>query len=128
MEVSSHSIDQKRGAHLEFDQLVFTNLSQDHLDYHGDMESYYLTKQSLFDDVIQEHGDHVKLVVGVEDEWGKRLHQHLTKAGSDVVTVALTKGADVYAEQIRHKGFECQAWVSFSMGRGSCDVANGWRS
>jgi UDP-N-acetylmuramoyl-L-alanyl-D-glutamate--2,6-diaminopimelate ligase len=49
MEVSSHGIDQKRVADLAFDALVFTNLSQDHLDYHGTMEAYAEAKMSWFE-------------------------------------------------------------------------------
>jgi len=49
MEISSHAIDQKRIEALRLHTAVFTNLSQDHLDYHGDMESYYAVKARLFD-------------------------------------------------------------------------------
>jgi len=48
MEVSSHSLDQQRVAGLNFDCAMFTNLSQDHLDYHGDMSSYLSSKEQLF--------------------------------------------------------------------------------
>lgn len=47
MEVSSHSLDQKRIDGLEFDAAVFTNLTRDHLDYHGTMEAYFAAKASL---------------------------------------------------------------------------------
>src|SRR5690606_22309398 len=48
LEVSSHSLDQHRVAAVEFDVALFTNLSRDHLDYHGDMESYGAAKRRLF--------------------------------------------------------------------------------
>ena len=47
MEVSSHGIEQQRIESLVFDAAVFSNLTQDHLDYHGDMESYFAIKRSL---------------------------------------------------------------------------------
>jgi UDP-N-acetylmuramoyl-L-alanyl-D-glutamate--2,6-diaminopimelate ligase len=49
MEVSSHSLDQRRIDGLEFDAAVFTNLTRDHLDYHGTMEAYYTAKAALMD-------------------------------------------------------------------------------
>ena len=51
MEVSSHAIQMKRVAGLRFEVAVFTNLSRDHLDFHGDMESYFLAKRKLFEGV-----------------------------------------------------------------------------
>ncbi len=48
MEVSSHGLDQGRVAALEFDVAVFTNLSRDHLDYHGSMQAYGAAKAKLF--------------------------------------------------------------------------------
>ena len=48
MEVSSHALEQQRTAFLRFEAAVFTNLSQDHLDYHGSMEANYKKKQQLF--------------------------------------------------------------------------------
>lgn len=48
MEVSSHALDQRRIAGIEFDLAVFTNLSQDHLDYHGTMDEYFKAKSKLF--------------------------------------------------------------------------------
>src|SRR6201996_843902 len=49
MEVSSHALDQQRTAGLAFDVAIFTNLTQDHLDYHGTMENYFSAKLKLFD-------------------------------------------------------------------------------
>lgn len=66
MEVSSHGLDQKRVAGCRFEVGVFTNLTQDHLDYHGDMESYFAAKRSLF-----ELCDHA--AVNMDDSYGRRL-------------------------------------------------------
>jgi UDP-N-acetylmuramoyl-L-alanyl-D-glutamate--2,6-diaminopimelate ligase len=54
MEVSSHALDQKRTAGLEFDVAIFTNLTQDHLDYHQTMEEYALAKARLFSDLSED--------------------------------------------------------------------------
>jgi UDP-N-acetylmuramoyl-L-alanyl-D-glutamate--2,6-diaminopimelate ligase len=61
MEVSSHAISQKRIEGLKFDCKVFTNISQDHLDYHKTMEEYQKIKESFFDD------DSVKIINGDEN-------------------------------------------------------------
>lgn len=66
MEASSQALDQMRLWGLAFEVGVFTNLTQDHLDYHGDFEHYYQAKKSLFDQVKA-------MVVNADDPWGRRL-------------------------------------------------------
>ncbi len=70
MEVSSHAIALDRVAGLAFDVAVFTNLSRDHLDYHGDMEHYFEVKSRLFSELLKPSG---KRVVPAGDPWGSRL-------------------------------------------------------
>jgi UDP-N-acetylmuramyl-tripeptide synthetase len=69
MEVSSHSLDQDRVMGLTFACAVFTNLSQDHLDYHIDMDTYFLAKKKLFDRKYLAG----KAVINVDDDYGRRL-------------------------------------------------------
>ena len=66
MEVSSHALDQYRVAGCTFAAAIFTNLTQDHLDYHGTMENYYLAKRKLFD--ISQ-----RAVINYDDPYGRRL-------------------------------------------------------
>ncbi|WP_460462633.1 UDP-N-acetylmuramoyl-L-alanyl-D-glutamate--2,6-diaminopimelate ligase [Arthrobacter pigmenti] len=68
MEVSSHAIAYRRVDGVKFDVAGFTNLTQDHLDLHGDMEDYYQAKAALFTRERARRG-----VVMVDDEWGRRL-------------------------------------------------------
>lgn len=68
MEVSSHALAQRRVDAVEFEVVGFTNLTQDHLDYHGDMESYFRAKASLFDPARARLG-----VVNADDPFGRRL-------------------------------------------------------
>lgn len=92
MECSSHALDQHRLAGLHFDTAVFTNLTQDHLDYHGDMESYFQAKRKLFDMCD-------RLVVNFDDEYGKRLAAEF--AGGQCRTFSITSDeADYTAREI----------------------------
>lgn len=87
VEVSSHALAMRRVDGLTFDIAGFTNLSQDHLDYHGTMEQYYLAKAGLFTPQRTRQG-----CVVVRDEWGKRL---AADASVPITTVALDAAADV---------------------------------
>ncbi|MEM7672452.1 MAG: UDP-N-acetylmuramoyl-L-alanyl-D-glutamate--2,6-diaminopimelate ligase [Verrucomicrobiota bacterium] len=71
MEVSSHGIDQERIWGIPFDIAVFMNLTQDHLDYHDDFESYYQAKARLFKGVGAP-APRIS-IVNIDDSWGKRL-------------------------------------------------------
>ncbi|MBI9109735.1 UDP-N-acetylmuramoyl-L-alanyl-D-glutamate--2,6-diaminopimelate ligase [Maridesulfovibrio ferrireducens] len=70
MEVSSHALDQERVAGLNFDAAILTNVTQDHLDYHGDMESYFEAKSLLFSHypMTDKRG-----IINFDDPYGKRL-------------------------------------------------------
>ncbi|MDP9807010.1 UDP-N-acetylmuramoyl-L-alanyl-D-glutamate--2,6-diaminopimelate ligase [Trueperella bonasi] len=70
MEVSSHALDQKRTDPLRFDVVGFTNLTQDHLDYHETLNEYFNAKASLFDPQRSVRG-----VVIVDDDAGARLYE-----------------------------------------------------
>lgn len=90
VEVSSHALALGRTATTQFRVVAFTNLSQDHLDFHGDMKSYFLTKAALF------AGDEGSAVIAIDDEWGRRLVD-LTRL--PVTTVGT--GGDVRAESVQ---------------------------
>lgn len=68
MEVSSHALDQGRVDRVRFEGAAYTNLSRDHLDYHGDMESYGAAKARLFTDFSPRFG-----LINVDDEFGRKL-------------------------------------------------------
>ena len=84
-EVSSHALLRKRVEGCSFACTVFTNLSQDHLDYHGTMEEYFAAKRLLFTD----HPRLVEAVVNADDPWGRRLAPDL---GGHVVTFGVHQG------------------------------------
>lgn len=72
MEVSSHALELNRVLGLQFDVAIFTNLTQDHLDFHGSMEQYFAAKAKLFTSSFAKTA-----VVCVDDEWGKKLFAQL---------------------------------------------------
>jgi UDP-N-acetylmuramoyl-L-alanyl-D-glutamate--2,6-diaminopimelate ligase len=85
MEVSSHALELRRADGIHFAVAAFTNLSQDHLDFHPDMETYFHAKERLFTDF-----DVTTPIVVVDDPWGRRLADSLPGA----VTVSLEGPAD----------------------------------
>ena len=72
MEVSSHALEQQRVAGCGFAGAVFTNLSQDHLDYHPSMQAYFEAKARLFAPPLLEPGE-ARAVINVDDPWGEQL-------------------------------------------------------
>lgn len=74
MEVSSHALEQQRVAGIAFDVALFTNLSHDHLDYHGDMESYFAGKKRLFDHHLKPGG--AAVVIAGRPEQGEEAAGH----------------------------------------------------
>ncbi len=74
VEVTSHGIDQKRMHSINFDIGIFTNLTQDHLDYHGTMENYFSVKERLFLDILGRSNKSQRFaLVNGDDVYGKRI-------------------------------------------------------
>jgi UDP-N-acetylmuramoyl-L-alanyl-D-glutamate--2,6-diaminopimelate ligase len=94
LEVSSHSLDLKRVHGCEFRVAVFTNLTRDHLDFHGDMDRYFAAKRVLFDTLLRHDGH---AVVNLDDDRGREL---AVSSRGRVWTYALDVPADVRAEAI----------------------------
>ena len=77
MEVSSHALAQGRVKGIEFKALVFTNLSQDHLDYHGTMEKYFQTKKKLFLQALEGGNKNLFCLFNQDEGYGRRLIQEI---------------------------------------------------
>jgi UDP-N-acetylmuramoyl-L-alanyl-D-glutamate--2,6-diaminopimelate ligase len=73
MEVSSHALEQNRVRQVEFDAAIFTNLTQDHLDYHETMEAYFAAKERLFTQLAAQPRKRGTAVINVDDRYGRRL-------------------------------------------------------
>lgn len=84
MEASSHGLDQRRLDGVQLKAAGFTNLSQDHLDYHGTMEAYRDAKAQLFDRVLGEDGT---AVINIDDANGAYMLQIAEARGQDIITV-----------------------------------------
>ncbi|MBF0292588.1 MAG: UDP-N-acetylmuramoyl-L-alanyl-D-glutamate--2,6-diaminopimelate ligase [Nitrospinae bacterium] len=93
MEVSSHALEQGRVDSVRFAVGVFTNLTQDHLDYHGDMEGYFSAKARLFTSLGAK-----RAVINADDPYGARL---LMMTPGVLATYGLSETADFRAENIR---------------------------
>ena len=89
MEASSHALAQKRLGSIKFAAAIFTNLSGDHLDYHKDMESYFLAKKVLFERHIADGG---VAVVNIDDPYGRRLAAEIATA--EIATFGTAGNAD----------------------------------
>src|SRR5215210_4256501 len=101
MEVSSHALAQERTRGLEWDVAVFTNLTQDHLDFHGTMDRYFESKLKLFTSLPQQQFKKKPVaVVNLDDRYGERILDHLSK-DFPVVTYGVSARADFRASSYR---------------------------
>ncbi|MCU0238139.1 MAG: UDP-N-acetylmuramoyl-L-alanyl-D-glutamate--2,6-diaminopimelate ligase [Pyrinomonadaceae bacterium] len=98
METSSQALDLRRCDALKFAVAVFSNLTRDHLDYHGTMENYYDSKKRLFDGRLGEKPK--SCVINLDDEYGVQLANELKANGQKVVTYAQDNDADLTAKDV----------------------------
>ncbi|MCL1881663.1 MAG: UDP-N-acetylmuramoyl-L-alanyl-D-glutamate--2,6-diaminopimelate ligase [Oscillospiraceae bacterium] len=110
METSSQALDQYRIANERFEIGVFTNLTQDHLDWHKTMENYYQAKKRLFTMCKSA-------IVCIDDEWGTRLASELKSDGEiPVITYSVKPKigqiADYFAEKIKLNSDSISYWLS----------------
>jgi len=95
LEVSSHALVQERVRGLEFKAAVFTNLTRDHRDFHGDFETYFAAKKLLFTEHLHEKG---MAIVNLDDEHGSLLAESLR--GPRCQTFGFTPGAHFRPENL----------------------------
>lgn len=109
MEVSSHAIDKQRAVGCDFDVAVFTNLTQDHLDYHDSMENYFGVKKRLFTELLQDSDKEEKYsIINIDDPFGARLAKEVP---GNIVTYSIKNDeASVYTKTstITAKGIEAK--------------------
>ncbi|MCS7192543.1 MAG: UDP-N-acetylmuramoyl-L-alanyl-D-glutamate--2,6-diaminopimelate ligase [Armatimonadetes bacterium] len=101
MEVSSHALAQRRSDGILFDAAVFTNLSRDHLDFHGDFENYFAAKARLFTDYAEialRNGKSFHAFINADELYGQRL---LAICIAPKTTYGLVKSADYQATNLQ---------------------------
>ncbi len=115
MEVSSHALDQGRVDAIVFDTAVFTNLSRDHLDYHGDMDNYAAAKARLFE------REELKIaVINRDDAFGKVLCERVERSGVQLLSYAIhDQTADLGVERCEVTGRGIAASIRTPWGKGA---------
>jgi len=110
MEVSSHALYQGRVKGINFDGAVFTNLSQDHLDYHKNFEEYFKAKSILFESLSQDSF----AVINTDDPYGVRLTK---KTKARVISYGCSKEAMIRADRIELETMRSSCEVAFPQGK-----------
>ena len=94
MEVSSHAAKFNRIDGSRFDQVIFTNLTQDHMDFHRDFDDYFASKKKLF-----QLNKKATKIINIDDGYGKKLLDSVT--GSKILTYGLNEKADFMARNLK---------------------------
>ena len=97
MEVSSHALDLERTWGTKFEVTAFSNLTQDHLDYHKTFDAYFEAKARLFG---KEYP--AKRVINIDDEWGKKLLARCSQAEDHIVSVGFDQSALIHPVEVTY--------------------------
>ncbi|HIJ59381.1 MAG TPA: UDP-N-acetylmuramoyl-L-alanyl-D-glutamate--2,6-diaminopimelate ligase [Nitrospirae bacterium] len=111
-EISSHALSQKRADNIEFKVAIFTNLTRDHLDFHKDMEEYFLAKSRLFTTLLVDGGT---AVINIDDAYGIRLVEILRDKNINIITFGIiSKEAQLKASDIKidYKGISYKLYLN----------------
>ena len=92
MEASSHGLDQRRMDGVMLSAAGFTNLTQDHFDYHGSFEAYFAAKARLFHELLPPNAT---AVINIEDRWGAELCHAIRKNDTKLITVGISEECDL---------------------------------
>ncbi len=114
LEVSSHALDQCRVADVDFQMAIFTNLSQDHLDYHQTMEAYAEAKLKLFTQLCPSNW----AIVNEEDPLSKEI---MIQTKAQLLTYGFGQNADVHAEAVSFGADQVEIDVTYPMSVGVRD-------
>ncbi len=103
MEVSSHAVDLHRVDYCRFDMGIFTNFSQDHLDYHKTMDEYWKCKEIFFTKILNTENPKgtPTAILNIDDEKGRKLTDLLSQKDTNVLKVGINKNADLTCKKIK---------------------------
>ena len=108
MEISSHGLDQNRVAALYIDTAIFTNLTRDHLDYHGDFERYGAAKAKLFSMPGLKSA-----VINIDDRFGRKLMAEISEK-VDLYSYSIDdRSAAIYASELQLHQHVCLHYVRY---------------
>ncbi len=97
MEVSSHALELNRVEDVEFDNTVFTNLTQDHLDFHKTFDAYFSAKKRLFE-LLEKSGKQNKAaVINTDDEYGRKIYEECNSYSFKMISYGEKEGVDLLA-------------------------------
>jgi UDP-N-acetylmuramoyl-L-alanyl-D-glutamate--2,6-diaminopimelate ligase len=115
MEVSSHALDQSRVYGLDFDVAIFTNLTQDHLDYHKTMDNYFEAKKKLFADLKPG----AFAIINKDDRWGAQI---LSSIKAKKISYGISSPADVQVRDMKFSLSGTSLLVSNGHGDFTCNI------
>lgn len=101
LEYTSQGGTQHRGDCLEYDAGIFTNLTQDHLDYHKTMEEYFKAKVNFFDLLVASPKKNKSAIINIDCPYGKRIFDYLKDKGLNLLSYGSKKEADIYIKDFK---------------------------
>ena len=104
MEVSSHALDLRRTWDTDFAVTAFTNLTQDHLDYHHTFDDYFEAKALLFSKDYP-----ARRVISIDGSWGRELLRRCTAAGDEVITTGFDVSAQIHPVEVTYEAARTKA-------------------
>ena len=110
LEASSHGLDQFRLDGIKFSGAIFTNLSRDHLDYHGNIQSYFSAKKKLFMDILKKQS---AVAINIDNEFGKKLYEEIASKNHLILTFGENEKANIRIKSITHNNQTLKISIEF---------------
>ena len=98
MEASSHALFLGRCDNIDYDAVIFSNFTEDHLDFHNTMDEYFKAKCLVFDILKNSDKKNKKAIINIHTEMFNKMKSYIKNLGLDIITYGLTENADYYAK------------------------------